>query len=97
MDSGVPEARGVPQGSAAVPHFPINMERGRCQIRGNKLKEAADWAPKNGLKGKKKKKRRVLKVVKPLEKKRQNFGMRAMEFRDMGKWGEKPEFWTGQD
>lgn len=49
------------------------------------------------IKRKKKKKRRVLKVVKPLEKKRQNFGMRAMEFRDMGKWGEKPEFWTGQD
>lgn len=46
---------------------------------------------------KRKKKRKVLKVVKPLEKKRQNFGMRAMEFRVMGKRGEKPEFWTGQD
>lgn len=45
---------------------------------------------------KREKKRKVLKVVKPLEK-RQNFGMRAMEFRVMGKRGEKPEFWTGQD
>lgn len=48
------------------------------------------------IKREKKKKSKVLKVAKPLEK-RQNLGMSAMEFRVMGKQGEKLEFWTGQD
>lgn len=93
-DSSVPVTRGVPQGFAAVPRFPINMKRGRCQIHGNKLRRQLIGLPKMDWKNKK---RKVLKVVKLLQKKRLNFGMRAMEFRVLGKWGEKPEFWAGQD